>query len=128
MLLTNALESRQGTTESLVYVSEDETEEDSVTKQLTPPISWTNESRNSLNASYETSYSRSSSLHLPSGGHSISAFRPKHIAELQIFYNLTQFHLAFALGSMYIGMVFSGWELTTNIDGGTAGKRKNFSC
>lgn len=77
------------------YVSDDEPNEDNTLSE----------------ESSTTQGHRSGSGYIPTIEQSMSAFRPKRLAELQIFYNLAQFHLAFAFATMYIGMAFSNWNV-----------------
>jgi len=40
-----------------------------------------------------------------------SIYRPPRASDLQIHYNLSQFHVAFVLGATYLGMAFTNWNL-----------------
>eukprot|EP01126_Amoeba_proteus_P038284 TRINITY_DN3983_c0_g1_i9.p3 TRINITY_DN3983_c0_g1~~TRINITY_DN3983_c0_g1_i9.p3 ORF type:complete len:115 (+),score=15.69 TRINITY_DN3983_c0_g1_i9:1070-1414(+) len=48
-----------------------------------------------------------------SGSHSsLSLLKPTRLSDIQMSYNLAQFHFTFAFGALYLGLIFAGWNLT----------------
>eukprot|EP01126_Amoeba_proteus_P038286 TRINITY_DN3983_c0_g2_i11.p1 TRINITY_DN3983_c0_g2~~TRINITY_DN3983_c0_g2_i11.p1 ORF type:complete len:423 (-),score=32.10 TRINITY_DN3983_c0_g2_i11:636-1904(-) len=67
----------------------------------------------------QTNYSGTSGVQMASvvtslsGSHSsLSLLKPTRLSDIQMSYNLAQFHFTFAFGALYLGLIFAGWNLT----------------